>query len=48
MILTVTLEILLQKEIYRRAKSINNIVTFVTEKDISRVGYEWVTTFTHA
>lgn len=33
----------LHSTIYRRAKGINNIVAFVTEKDIGRVGYEWVT-----
>ncbi|MBK2268285.1 FMN-binding glutamate synthase family protein [Francisella philomiragia] len=29
--------------IYRRAKGLNDTVAFGTEKDIDRVGYEWVT-----
>ena len=33
----------MRSTIYRRAKGINDIVAFVTEKDIDRVGYEWVT-----
>ncbi|NDS84634.1 FMN-binding glutamate synthase family protein, partial [Francisella tularensis subsp. holarctica] len=33
----------LRSTIYRRAKGINDTVAFGTEKDIYRVGYEWVT-----
>lgn len=29
--------------IYRRAKGLNDTVAFGTEKDVDRVGYEWVT-----
>ncbi|MDE5014675.1 FMN-binding glutamate synthase family protein, partial [Francisella tularensis subsp. holarctica] len=33
----------LRSTIYRGAKGINDTVAFGTEKDIYRVGYEWVT-----
>ena len=33
----------LRLTIYRRAKGINDTIAFGTEKDIDRVGYEWVT-----